>query len=276
MAKATSKREHPRVVQQEEWVAARKELLTKEKELTRLQDELSRQRRELPWVKVEKNYVFDGPDGKSTFADLFEGRSQLIVYHFMFGPEWQEGCPSCSFCMDHTDGALVHLAQRHVTFAAISRAPWPKIEAFQKRMGWGFQWVSSFGSEFNYDYHVSFTKEERAQGKVYYNFERAEFPSEEAPGISVFYKDETGDIFHTYSSFARGTELVNGTYRYLDLVPKGRDEDGLSFSMAWVRHHDRYESGYLADAAKPYWPATSGSVGQVSDSCCAPGAQRER
>jgi len=271
VAKATSKKEHPKVVRQEEWLAARKELLTKEKELTRLSDELGRQRRELPWVKVEKNYVFDGPDGKRTFADLFAGRSQLIVYHFMFGPEWQEGCPSCSFCMDHTDGSLVHLAQRDVAFAAISRAPWPKIEAFQKRMGWGFQWVSSFGNEFNYDYHVSFTKEERAQGKVYYNFERAEFPSEEAPGVSVFYKDKTGNIFHTYSSFGRGTEAVNGTYRYLDLVPKGRDEDGLAFTMAWVRHHDRYESGYLADAAKPYWPATAGSAGQVSDSCCAPG-----
>lgn len=271
MSTATIKRELPKVVRPEEWLAARKELLKKEKELTHLQDELSRQRRELPWVKVEKNYVFDGPNGRTTLADLFQGRSQLIVYHFMFGPDWQEGCPSCSFCMDHTDGAMVHLAQRDVTFAAISRARWPKIEAFQKRMGWGFPWVSSFGNEFNYDFHVSFTKEERAQGKVYYNFERAEFPSEEAPGVSVFYKDKTGDIFHTYSSFGRGTEVVNGTYQYLDLVPKGRDEDGLSFTMAWVRHHDRYQSGYLADASKPYWPATAGSAIEVKDSCCAPG-----
>src|SRR6266849_1930052 len=249
--------EHPKIVSRAEWIAARKELLKKEKELTRQKDAVSAQRREMPWVKVEKEYVFDAPGGKKTLADRFEGRSQLIVYHFMFGPEWQEGCPSCSFNMDHTDGALVHLAQRDVSFAAISRAPLPKIEGFKKRLGWRFPWVSSYQSDFNRDYHVSFTKEEMAKGKVDYNYDMAEFPSEEAPGISVFYKDANGDIFHTYSAYARGTENTMGTYNYLDWVPKGRDEDGLPFTMSWVRHHDRYADGRLADADKPYWPANA-------------------
>jgi predicted dithiol-disulfide oxidoreductase (DUF899 family) len=256
---ATSNIQHPRIVSQDEWLAARKNLLAKEKQLTRQRDALNAERRELPWTKVEKKYVFDSPTGKETLADLFEGKSQLIVYHFMFGPDWNEGCPSCSFNMDHTDGALVHLAQRDVRFTAISRAPLSKIEAFKKRMGWCFKWVSSYGTDFNYDYHVSFSKEEMATGKVYYNFDLNEFPSEEAPGISVFYKDRSGDVFHTYSSYARGTETVLGTYNYLDLVPKGRDEDGLAFTMSWVRHHDRYESGYLTDPAKPYWPANATS-----------------
>jgi len=249
--------EHPKIVSRAEWIAARKELLKKEKELTRQKDAVSAQRREMPWVKVEKEYVFDAPGGKRTLADLFEGRSQLIVYHFMFGPEWQEGCPSCSFNMDHTDGALVHLAQRDVSFAAISRAPLPKIEGFKKRMGWRFPWVSSFGNDFNRDYHVSFTKEEMAKGKVEYNYDMTTFPSEEAPGISVFYKDASGNIFHTYSAYARGTENTMGTYNYLDWVPKGRDEDRLPFTMSWVRHHDRYADGRLADADKPYWPANA-------------------
>jgi predicted dithiol-disulfide oxidoreductase (DUF899 family) len=232
-------------------------LVKEEKEVTRLRDLLSQQRRELPWVKVDKNYVFDAPGGKKTLADLFEGRSQLIVYHFMFGPEWKEGCPSCSFNMDHTDGALVHLAQRDVTFLAVSRAPISKIEAFKTRLGWSFNWVSSFGNDFNHDFHVSFTKEEMAKGKVDYNYDMTAFPSEEAPGISVFYKDKNGDVFHTYSAYARGTETVLGTYNYLDLVPKGRDEDGLSFTMSWVRHHDRYSQGDLADPTRPYWPPTA-------------------
>jgi predicted dithiol-disulfide oxidoreductase (DUF899 family) len=239
---STSQVEHPKVVSRAEWLAARKELLIEEKGLTRRRDALNAQRRELPWVKVE-NYVFDGPRGNETLADLFDGRNQLIVYHFMFGPEWDEGCPSCSFNMDHTDGALVHLAQRDVTFVAISRAPIPKIEAFKKRMGWRFKWVSSYGNSFNPDYQASFTKEEMAKGKVYYNYERLEFPSEEGPGISVFYKNANGDVFHTYSSYARGTETLVGTYNYLDLVPKGRDEDDLAFTMSWVRHHDRYSDG---------------------------------
>ena len=252
--------EHPRVVSQAEWLAARKELLKKEKELTRQKDAISAQRRELPWVRVEKEYTFDAPSGKRTLADLFEGKSQLIVYHFMFGPEWQEGCPSCSFNMDHTDGATVHLAQRDVSFAAISRAPLAKIEAFKNRMGWRFNWVSSNQNDFNRDYHVSFTKEEMAKGKVDYNYDLAEFPSEEAPGVSVFYKDKNGDIFHTYSAYARGTESTIGTYNYLDLVPKGRDEDALAFTMAWIRHHDRYSDGKLADKDKPYWPANAATA----------------
>src|SRR6202045_3631489 len=188
----TSKRtiDNPRVVSREEWITARKELLAKEKNLTRQRDAVSADRRQLPWVKVDKNYVFDAPGGRKTLADLFEGRSQLIVYHFMFGPEWNEGCPSCSFNMDHTDGALVHLAQRDVSFAAVSRAPYPKIAAFKKRMGWRFNWVSSNGGDFNRDYHVAFTREELLKGEVDYNFGMNKFPSEEAPGISVFYKDE--------------------------------------------------------------------------------------
>ena len=254
---ATTKIEHPRVVSRDEWFVARKELLTKEKALTRQRDALAAERRRLPWVKVDKPYVFDAPEGKASLADLFENRSQLVVYHFMFGPEWQEGCPSCSFNMDHTDGALVHLAQRDVTFAVVSRAPLPKIEAFKKRMGWRFKWVSTYGSDFNYDYHVSFTKDEVARGRVNYNFDLVEFPSEEAPGISVFYKNEGGEVFHTYSAYARGTEVALGTYNYLDLVPKGRDEDGLAFTMSWVRHHDRYDDGYLADASRPYWPKSA-------------------
>ena len=252
--------ENPRVVSRGEWLAARKTLLAKERQLTHQRDAIAAERRQLPWVKIEKNYVFDSPSGKKALADLFEGKSQLIVYHFMFGPEWNEGCPSCSFNMDHTDSALLHLAQRDVSFVAISRAPISKIEAFKKRMGWRFNWVSSNGTDFNYDYHASFTPEEVATGKVEYNFDLVEFPSAEAPGISVFYKDKNGGVFHTYSAYPRGTENVVNTYNYLDLVPKGRDEDGLYFPMAWVRHHDRYEDGRLADADRPYWPAEATST----------------
>jgi predicted dithiol-disulfide oxidoreductase (DUF899 family) len=259
--------EHGKVVSSAVWLAARKELLRKEKEFTRLRDQLSRERRELPWERVEKKYVFQGPGGKESLGELFCGKSQLIIYHFMFGPEWKEGCPSCSFNMDHTDGAIVHLAQRDVSFAAVSRAGLSQIEAFKKRMGWRFKWVSSNQNDFNRDYRVSFTKDEMTKGKVYYNYDMLEFPSEEAPGISVFYKDANGDIFHTYSAYARGTETVVGTYNYLDLVPKGRDEEALPFTMAWVRHHDRYSDGYLADADKPYWPA----IAQDSASDCCEG-----
>ena len=255
-----SQLENHKVVSQAEWVAARRELLKKEKEYTRRGDELARERRELPWVKVEKEYVLDGPKGKEKLADLFEGRSQLAVYHFMFGPDWQEGCPSCSFNMDHTDGALVHLAQRDVSFAAVSRAPFEKIAAFKERMGWKFHWVSSFSTDFNYDYRVSFTKEEMAAGKVDYNFEMGAFPSAEAPGLSAFYKDKNGNIYHTYSAYARGSERTMNTYNYLDFMPKGRDEDTLPFTMAWLRHHDRYEDGRLADKDKPYWPANASAA----------------
>lgn len=249
--------DRPRVVSRNEWLAARKELLTKEKEFTRLRDRLSAERRTLPWVKVEKRYVFDGPNGKETLADLFAGRSQLIVYHFMFGPGWEEGCPSCSFVADHIDGAVVHLAQRDVTLLAVSRAPLPQIDVFKKRMGWRFKWVSSYGNDFNRDYHVSFTKDELAKGKVYYNYAMEEFGSEEAPGASVFYKERTGEIFHTYSAYARGLDMLVGAYNYLDLVPKGRDEDALAFTMAWVRHHDRYGGDYLVDPVAPYQPPKS-------------------
>lgn len=254
------------IVSREEWLKARTAHLAKEKQLTRMRDRLSAERRELPWVKVEKDYVFDSPQGKVTLADLFDGRSQLIVYHFMFGPEWEEGCPSCSFLMDHVDGAIPHLNARDVTLAVVSRAPLRHIEAFKKRMGWRFKWVSSHGNDFNHDYHVSFTKDELGKGKVDYNFEMMPgSPVEDLPGVSVFCKDEAapapgpGSIFHTYSSYARGLDMLVGTYNYLDLTPKGRDEDGLAFSMAWVRHHDRYGAGYVVDANAHYSPP-KGSV----------------
>lgn len=233
------------VVSEATWLGARKALLAKEKEVTRQRDDLSRQRRELPWVKVEKKYLFDGPNGKETLADLFEGRSQLLIYHFMLGPGWGEGCKSCSFLADHIDGSVVHLAQRDVTLVVVSRAPLPEIEAFKKRMGWQFKWVSSYGSDFNFDYHVSFTKDQLAQGKVDYNYEMREFPQEEAPGASAFYRNATGGVFQTYSAYARGLDILLGAYNYLDMAPKGRDEDGLGFSMSWVRHHDRYEDAKL-------------------------------
>ncbi len=230
---------YPRIVSEAEWVIARKDLLTREKELTRLRDEVSRHRRELPWVKIEKEYVFEGADGKETLSDLFDGRSQLIVYHFMLGPGWEEGCKSCSYLADHFDGPNTHLPHRDATLAVISRAPFSEIEPFKKRMGWRFKWVSSNGNDFNFDYHVSFTKEEEAKGRVYYNYGMGEFMSDELPGLSVFYKNEDGDIFHTYSTFARGLDLLVGTYNFLDLAPKGRDEDP-DATMSWVRHHDRY------------------------------------
>lgn len=228
------------IVSQDEWLKARKEHLAAEKAFTKARDELSRQRRELPWVKIDKNYVFDTPQGKKTLAELFDRRSQLIVYHFMLGPGWDAGCPSCSYLADHFDGANVHLAQRDVTFTVVSRAPLKEIEAFKKRMDWHFPWVSSYGTDFNYDYHVSFTEEERKQENVYYNYARGRFPNEEAPGMSVFFKDKDGAVYHTYSSYGRGLDMFLGAYHLLDIAPKGRDEDALPWSMAWVRHHDRY------------------------------------
>ena len=227
------------IVSPENWVAKRKELLKKEKEFIRLGDQLSAEKRKLPWVRLEKEYVFDGPDGEETLADLFRGRSQLIVYHFMFGPKWEEGCPTCSLVADNFDGNVVHLAHRDVTLTVVSRARLAQIEVFKKRMGWRFKWVSSYGNDFNRDYRVSFSNEEMAKGD-YYNYGTSGFPREEAPGVSVFYKNEAGDVFHTYSSYARGPEFLIGAYSYLDLVPKGRDEDTLPFKMAWIRHHDRY------------------------------------
>lgn len=252
---------HP-IVSKEEWLKARTALLAKEKENTRQRDELARQRRELPWVKVDKNYVFDAPHGKVTLSELFGAHDQLLIYHFMFGPDWAEGCPSCSFVSDHLDGATLHLAARDVSLVMISRAPLPKIEAFKKRMGWQFPWVSSQGNTFNHDFNVHFTPEEKAKGEVYYNYTLQPFPSTEAPGVSVFYKDsETGDIFHTYSTFGRGLDALVGTYVLLDMVPKGRDEDDLPFSMQWVRYHDRYDHGGFADADKPYWPQVAATAG---------------
>jgi predicted dithiol-disulfide oxidoreductase (DUF899 family) len=230
-----------KIVSKAEWLVARKDLLTREKELTRLRDELSRHRRELPWVKIDKEYVFDGPDGRETLADLFDDHSQLIVYHFMLGPGWEEGCKNCSFLADHFDGANWHLPHRDATLVVVSRAPLSEIEPYKKRMGWHFNWVSSHGSDFNFDYHVSFTKEEEKMNKVYYNYAEGEFMSDELPGLSVFYKDENGDIFHTYSAYARGLDPLVGTYNFLDLVPKGRDEDQDS-TMSWVRRHDEYEA----------------------------------
>jgi predicted dithiol-disulfide oxidoreductase (DUF899 family) len=252
MATSQTKLELPKVVSPAEWLAARKEHLAKEKEFTRLRDELSRQRRELPWEKVEKQYMFEGSRGTESLADLFGTRSQLLMYHFMLGPGWEEGCKSCSFLADHFDGAAIHLAQRDVTFLVVSRAPLAEIEAFKKRMGWQFKWVSSFGSDFNYDYGVSFTKEEIASGSALYNYGSIEFPIEEAPGASVFAKDAAGDVFHTYSTYTRGLDILVGAYNLLDLAPKGRDEESLAFSMAWVRHHDRYGDGYLVDPAALY------------------------
>jgi predicted dithiol-disulfide oxidoreductase (DUF899 family) len=230
----------PKIASRDEWLAARQELLAKEKHLTRLRDDLAAERRTLPWVPVEKAYAFDGPSGKRTLSDLFAGRSQLVVYHFMLGPGWKEGCPSCSLLSDHLDGAVVHLAARDVALAVVSRAPYAEIAPFKARMGWRFPWVSSFESDFNRDYHVSFSKEEVATGEFYYNYGMNGFPSEEAPGISVFAKDASGAVFHTYSSYARGGEPFIGAYHFLDMVPKGRDEAGLPWPMAWVRHHDRY------------------------------------
>jgi predicted dithiol-disulfide oxidoreductase (DUF899 family) len=242
MATTATKVEGSKVVSRTEWLAARKKFLAKEKELTRLRDDISKQRRELPWEKVDKDYVFDGPNGKEKLADLFRGKSQLIVYHFMLGPEWAEGCPSCSMLADHFDGSVPHLNERDVTFLAVSRAPLTKIDAFKKRMGWQFKWVSSNGNDFNRDYHVSFTKDEMAKGPVEYNYTSQPFPSEEAPGASVFYKDEAGNIYHTYSTYGRGLDGMLNVYNWLDLAPKGRDEAGLSFPMAWVKHHDKYNT----------------------------------
>ncbi len=235
---------HP-VVSRDRWIAARKTLLAREKELTRLRDQVARERRALPWVRIDKNYVFDTTEGQRTLAELFEGRRQLLVQHFMFGPGWEQGCPSCSFMADHSDGMTVHLAHRDVTFVAISRAPLAEIERFRKRMGWRFRWVSSNRSDFNYDFAVSFTPEERAKGEVYYNYGIQPFESEELPGISVFYKDDAGEVFHTYSTYRRGVEVMMGTYNLLDLTPKGRDEEP-GEGMAWTRHHDRYESTQAA------------------------------
>ena len=236
----TNSFENPTIVSPEKWLAARRALLREEKEFTKLRDRLAARRRELPWVKVDKPYVFESPTGQLTLADLFEGRSQLIVYHFMFGPGWEEGCKSCSYVSDHLAPAVVHLQARDVAFAAISHAPLGEIAPFKERMGWAFNWVSSHGNDFNRDYHVSFTAEELAKGKVYYNYDMMEFPVEEAPGLSVFARAKNGEVYHTYSTYGRGLDQLVGTYTLLDLVAKGRGEDSEA-TMSWVRHHDRYD-----------------------------------
>ena len=256
------------VVSREEWLVARKQLLAKEKDLTHARDAVSAQRRQLPWVKVQKEYVFDTPEGTRTLPSLFDGRSQLVIKHFMLGPGWKEGCVGCSFEVDHIEGALVHLEHHDVTYVAVSRAPLAEIEAFKKRMGWRFKWVSSYGSDFNYDYHVSFKPEEVASGKVYYNYGVTDPQIEELSGHSVFYKDENGSLFHTYSAYGRGTEEFLGTYMVLDLTPKGRNETGPNHSLTdWVRHHDRYESGGFVDRTGRYVaPENSGSCCHSSES----------
>jgi predicted dithiol-disulfide oxidoreductase (DUF899 family) len=235
----TTQMNRPRIVSEAEWLVARKDLLTREKELTRLRDDVSKYRRGLPWVKIDKEYVFDGPKGKETLADLFDGRSQLIVYHFMLGPGWEEGCKSCSYLADHFDGANRHLPHRDVTLVVISRAPLSELEPYKKRMAWCFKWLSSNGNDFNFDYHVSATEEAKAKKKMFYNYKTDELMSDEMPGLSVFYKTEEGQIFHTYSTYARGLDPLVGAYNFLDLVPKGRDENPDS-TMDWVRRHDQY------------------------------------
>jgi predicted dithiol-disulfide oxidoreductase (DUF899 family) len=231
----------PKIVSQAEWLTARKAHLEKEKAFSKERDALSRSRRELPMVKVEKKYVFEGTDGRKALDELFDGKRQLIVYHFMFDPKWEDGCKSCSLIADHFEGMLPHLGARDVAFVAISRAPLAKLTAFQKRMGWKHRWLSSAETEFNYDYGVSFRPEDKDAGKPGYNYGTAPFPMSEAPGLSVFLR-EGNDVFHTYSTYQRGLDILIGAYNYLDLTPLGRQEEGLQYGMAWVKHHDKYES----------------------------------
>jgi predicted dithiol-disulfide oxidoreductase (DUF899 family) len=230
----------PTIVSQDEWLAARKALLAQEKKFTRERDELSRQRRELPWVEVTKRYQFDAPQGRKSFADLFAGKSQLIVYHFMFHPDWTAGCKSCSYWADNFNGAVSHLAARDTTLLAISRAPLAKLDAFKQRMGWSFPWVAAVGDDFNHDFGVNFTQDEIETKATLYNYGTRSFGGEDAPGISVFARDDAGKIYHTYSCYSRGLDMLNGAYHLIDLTPKGRDEDGLPYPMSWVRLHDEY------------------------------------
>ena len=241
MESKTGLMEDREIVSEAEWLVARKDFLSREKEFSWHRAALSAARRKLPMVKIDKEYVFEGPKGKETLADLFDGHSQLIVYHFMFGPGWEKGCRGCSYLADHFDGANWHLPQRDVTFVAVSRGKLSEFEPYKKRMGWRFKWVSSHASDFNFDYRVSFTKDEEANGKVNYNYETTKFRDDEMPGLSVFYKNKDGDIFHTYSTYARGLENLVGTYSFLDLVPKGRDENPDS-PMDWIRRHDEYQA----------------------------------
>ncbi len=230
--------ENHKIVSHREWIEARRKLLKKEKEFTRLRDQISQWRRDLPWELVEKSYVFEGPGGKENLSDLFDGRSQLVVYHFMFAPDWDAGCPHCSHWADNFDRVIVHLNQRDVTMIAVSRAPYNKLVVYEKRMDWSFKWVSSFESDFNFDYQASFTPNQLAIKRAFYNFVEQDPGISEREGVSIFYKDRKGDIFHTYSAYARGIDMMNVDYQYLDLVPKGRDENGRG--PFWVRRHDEY------------------------------------
>lgn len=245
---------HP-VATRGQWIAERKKLLAREKELTQLSDQIARERRALPWVRVDKDYVFAAPEGPRRLAELFDGRSQLLMQHLMFAPGWEHACPSCSFMADHTDGMLVHLAQRDTSFVAVSRATLAEIEAFRQRMGWKFRWVSSHGSDFNRDFGVNFTPDEVASGEVHYNYGPWPFPCEELPGVSAFYRDDDGTVFQTYSTYGRGVEVMMGTYRMLDLTARGRDEHDVPNKMEWVRHHDRYPP---EASAKPVSDAGTG------------------
>ena len=231
--------DHP-VVSDAEWLEARRALLDKEKEFTRLRDELSSRRRDLPWRRVETDYVFNGGDGPVSLSELFGPHSQLMIYHFMFGPDWDAGCPSCSFWADNFDGIVQHLAHRDVAFAAVSRAPLARLREYRERMGWRFRWVSSAANEFNFDYQVSFRPEQQ-DAEVVYNYCSGPWRGDESPGLSVFHKGDSGAIFHTYSTYARGLDMINGAYHLLDLAPKGRDEAGLEWPQQWVRRHDEYD-----------------------------------
>ena len=236
-----------RIVSHQEWIEERKKLLNREKEFTRQRDQMSQAIRALPWEPVEKEYEFDSSTGKRTLAELFDDKSQLIVYHFMFDPDWDEGCKSCSLLADHYNPSIVHLAHRDVSMVTVSRAPLEKLQAFKRRMGWSFEWVSSFGTDFNRDFQVTFSEEEMESGEAYYNYQKGPFGVAEAPGLSVFRKDDEGAVFHTYSSYARGLDMFLGVYHLLDVVPKGRDEADLIYGMEWVRHHDRYDDATFVD-----------------------------
>ncbi len=264
MTTATSQKQ--KVASPAEWLVARKKLLAREKEYTHLRDALAAERQALPWIRVEKSYTFDTPAGRKSLGELFDGRSQLAVYHFMFGPEWAEGCPSCSMVGDGIDGVLPHLLQRDVTFTAVSRAPIAKLEAFKQRMGWRFPWASALLTTFNQDFRVSFTPEENAAGKNY-NFGTTNFPQDEAPGFSMFAKDPSGNVYHTYSTYGRGLEELLGVYFFLDRAPKGRDEAGIKpHPMGWVRHHDKYPPAPAA--AKSAEPARAAAASAAKPACC--------
>jgi len=228
-----------KVVSREDWLTARRALLDKEKEFTRLRDELAAERRRLPWEIVEKDYAFDGPDGKESLSDLFAGRKQLLVYHFMFGPDWEEGCRSCSFWADNYNGTDIHLAHRDTTLVTVSNTAVDRINAYRERMGWSGKWVSSLGSDFNRDFFVSFTEDEIKRGEMFYNYRMTNFPASEAPGVSAFYRVDDGTVFHTYSTYARGLDILNGAYNMLDLTALGRHENGKG--MAWLRRRDQYD-----------------------------------